>query len=134
MKDKIMEQMFLIKGNPIPLARPRFGRDHIYDSQKKEKYAYALQLRAQMKDKPLFEGPLLLTVEFGIKIPQKDHKKNSHPCIKRPDLSNLIKFIEDAALGILYKDDCIITEIRASKVCAIEPYTKLILSALLPSH
>jgi Holliday junction resolvase RusA-like endonuclease len=44
--------------------------------------------------------------------------------IARPDLSNLIKFIEDIAIGILYGDDSIIAEIYARKCYDATPRTE----------
>jgi Holliday junction resolvase RusA-like endonuclease len=134
----LMKKTFIIKGIPIPLARPRFSAKNgkngvlVYDSQKEEKFFYGIQLKNQMADSPMFCGALRMEVEFGMKMPKIcskgiDRTTINHPCIKRPDLSNLIKFIEDAAIGILYMDDCIITEISAKKIYVLEPYTKVTL-------
>lgn len=61
-------------------------------------------------------------------IPKKLSKKNRMlvvgiPHSKRPDLTNLIKFTEDALNGVLWEDDSIIYEIYAKKVYGETPKT-----------
>lgn len=61
------------------------------------------------------------SVVFRMPIPKATSNKRKiamemKPHIKKPDLSNLIKMIEDRAIGILYKDDNLISEINAKKV------------------
>ena len=46
---------------------------------------------------------------------------------KRPDLSNLIKYLEDAAQGILFADDATITTINARKIYDMNPRTEFYL-------
>jgi Holliday junction resolvase RusA-like endonuclease len=123
---------FIIPGDPIPLARPRLGKGHVYDSQAELKLVVGWELRNQqweMETLGFDDGPLKISFEFGMRMPKMSVKKKlgiiDRPHIKRPDLSNLIKFYEDAALGILYKDDSIIAEISAKKIYVEEPYTKM---------
>ena len=52
------------------------------------------------------------------------------PHYSRPDLSNLIKFIEDVATGILYKDDCIIAELVSYKHYDTNPRTEFMITPL----
>ena len=68
----------------------------------------------------LYSGPLLLDVTFYFPMPVSLKKKWEAmlhtPNFYRPDLSNLIKYIEDVCTGLIYEDDCLITEIRAKKL------------------
>ena len=48
----------------------------------------------------------------------------------KPDLSNLIKFVEDLANGIIYKDDSQISCITACKVYSQYPRTEFTISSL----
>lgn len=61
--------------------------------------------------------PISLIVDFYFKHPIGTSKKNQFKKlhIKKPDLSNLIKFIEDAFIGILFEDDRTIAHIQAYK-------------------
>ncbi len=109
-----------LTGDPIPLNRPRMGRGRLFDGQKQQRLVTGITFTQQHKDKPLFEGPLLMIIEFYVAYPvhaSKAQRKELYlkPVDKKPDLSNLIKYIEDVATSILYKDDCTITTIKAAK-------------------
>lgn len=114
-----MGMKYIIPGNPIPLARARHGNRRTWDSQKAIKFGWGVQLQNQHNEKKFYTGPLLLDINFYFEIP-KTHKKkydllsNSY-FLQRPDLSNLIKFVEDVATGILYQDDCTICSINTNK-------------------
>ena len=62
----------------------------------------------------MFEGPIAMSIIFRFKRP-KSAKKRPYPSVK-PDLSNLTKLLEDAANGILYKDDSAICQSYVQKV------------------
>ncbi len=117
-------RVYVLKGNPTPLARARFAHNHVYDSQKNIKLVTGISLRNQHNDLPPYEGPLALYATFYFPIPIK-YKKTVHagqPYKSIPDLSNLVKFIEDVCQDTnLFKNDSQITIISASKVYDNEP-------------
>lgn len=120
---------YIIIGNPIPLQRVRFVNRHCWDSQKALKTKIGIELESQHGDLPLYEGPLKLLIHFYFSGPKsqpvtKRHALNEKSHIYRPDLSNLIKFIEDIAIGRLYHDDCLIAEIIARKCYSDVPRTE----------
>ena len=123
---------YIIIGTPIPLARPRFNGRKIYDSQKHKKLVAGINLRHQHDNKPLYEGDLHLDVKFYLKIASK--KKISiledtyH--VYKPDLSNLLKFIEDVCTGIIYKDDSLICSVYAIKKYSSIPRTEFEIKVL----
>lgn len=125
-----MNNIITIRGNPIPLARPRFGKGHVYDSQKVEKLWYQCEMRRQTKLWCDFPLRMELIFEFPmVGIPKcRQSLYLGKPHMKRPDLSNLVKFVEDAALGVLYSDDSLIVEIMAIKRYAIEGKTTIVLT------
>ena len=108
---------YVILGKPIPLARARHSNGHVYDSQTHEKLRAGLYLQNQHGNKPMFEGPIHFEIIFYFE-PTKRKRLIMHgiPHIFKPDTSNLVKFYEDVATGILYKDDCIISSITARKL------------------
>lgn len=129
-----MKYSYQVLGVPVPLARPRFSRNGIYDSQVSLKKEFVSRIQEDLPSIPL-EGPLSLEVTFYFAIPAfygkvKRAEFQSAPCPKKPDLSNLIKFVEDSLNGILYKDDSQITSITASKLYADVPRTVITLSVL----
>jgi Holliday junction resolvase RusA-like endonuclease len=116
---------YVLHGRPVPLNRPRFARGRIYDSQKKLKERDQFYLRLY-KPQLIVKRPVALEAVFYFKLPKRFKQTDMlHYC--RPDLSNLIKYIEDMAMGILYNDDCIIARIRAEKRYDSEPRTEFMI-------
>jgi len=122
-----MTKSYVIKGKPVPLARPRFVGKHVYDEQKQEKILFGWELRAQ---NPSFEVcEIRMEIEFCMPICGCSKKQTAEmvgrPHGKRPDLDNLIKFVLDASLGILFEDDSLVSEIVARKVYMLIPCTRI---------
>lgn len=118
---------YVVHGDPVPLARPRFVVDQpptmdlriknpakarVYDSQKGIKADIAWDLKKQHGKEPKFEGPLYIEFRFYLK---GENSWNYGWHATRPDLSNLIKMYEDVGSGILYHDDAQISSIKATK-------------------
>jgi len=116
---------YVVEGKPIPLARPRFGRGRCWDEQKLTKVVFGIHLVKQHDSHPFFEGPLQLLVKFFMPIPKRARNKDGKPHYIKPDLSNLIKFVEDVGSGILYEDDSVITSIKAEKIYSKKPRTEI---------
>jgi len=72
-------------------------------------------IKNQHKGDPLYKGPLHFHITFFMKIPKYLSKKDLSWHLKKPDLSNMIKFYEDICSGILYADDKQIVQISAEK-------------------
>lgn len=111
-------QTFIIQGNPRGQGRPRAtvrGRHAaVYEDSKDTQYKQnlAAQVVAQ-KPEYIQDGPITLSVSFF--MPRPKYHYNSKGAIKerfqaarptgKPDLSNLIKGVEDALNGIVWADD-----------------------------
>ena len=129
---------YIIMGVPIAWARPGRARHGMaYDTQKSEKTEYGWHLKAEHGADELFSGAVHMDVVFFMPITRSaaqnkiKFERDGKPHIFVPDLSNLIKFIEDAASNdILYHDDCIIASISARKVWDLVPRTELTLRQL----
>lgn len=109
-------------GEPTPLQRHRTGKGHEYDPQKREKAQFRMELKSQMPKVPL-TGPLSLVVVFRMTRPAyhytakglvKEKYRDAVPT-GRPDTSNLLKYVEDALNGVVWKDDSLLVDIVASK-------------------
>lgn len=134
-----MEREYIVNGDPIPLARARFGSSkgvkRVWDSQKQLKLVAQLSLKEQHGNEPLLKGPLLLDVTFVMEIPRswsqkkKDEQVGKYHSFK-PDASNLLKFIEDIATGIIYHDDALIAHVIAKKVYGDQPRTIMIVKEI----
>lgn len=112
--------LYCIPGDPLPLARARYGNGRVYDSQKQLKVHWGIVLQHQHQDREFYKGALSLEVTFYFKYPKSTANKYIKQSIihhhVKPDLSNLIKFIEDVAQGILYQNDSRISVIQAQKL------------------
>jgi len=122
-----------LDGVPTPLKRHRscilHNRVHSYDSQKDVKKTALKCAQKQIPENfQIFDEPIEMLIEFHMPIPQSLSQKkklqlHQTPHEKKPDLSNLIKFVEDTFNGYIYKDDSQIVNIFASKLYSNEPKT-----------
>jgi len=62
----------------------------------------------------LYEGPVLLVIDFYFQRPKSLPKKVQHH-LKKPDLSKLIRSIEDSLTNVIWCDDSQVIEVRATK-------------------
>lgn len=104
---------FTIPGHPVPQGRPRFYRRGkfvgTYDPAESASFKNRVALFAkQAQPKPL-DGAVSVTATFYLKRPKSMMGKKwldmPEPCIKRPDIDNLIKAILDGCNGVLWHDD-----------------------------
>lgn len=119
---------YIIPRQPVPLRRGRVNYQVgvVYDDQKEHKNNVRLLLRKQHGSAPMFKGPLKLAVTFY--FGRLDPQDFYHTYI--PDLSNLIKMVEDIGTGILYEDDCLIAEITAVKCYSTSSRTEFTITEL----
>lgn len=123
---------FEIIGKPIPLQRHRHYKDKCWDPQKKEKRLFKELFKIQTKlfTKGCFPAysALKMRVEYHMPIPKSYSKRRALETLKKlhtntPDLSNLIKFTEDALNEVAWHDDSLICEIEAVKLYSKEAKT-----------
>lgn len=110
----------VLLGEPVAWARTRLGQRGILFTPKKQRNnGVALKLLAQqeMLGRQPLTGPLQLDVHAEFRIPQSFSKAKRQAAIlgelrptKKPDLSNIIKQIEDAFNGIVFVDDAQIVQ------------------------
>lgn len=129
--------IYFLSGKPIPLARPRLGKTHTYDSQSQIKEALSMEILAQ-RPRPFIitKRPLQLVVTFFMPFPQSWSKIKKgllvdKPHITRPDIDNCIKMLADVCNGLLYADDSQISSIHARKIWAYDGKTEFQLVEIL---
>jgi len=131
-----------IPGEPIGKGRHKLGNGHAYTPKKTRRWEEmaAWEARRQYKGKPL-EGPVGLTVvaEFGIPASWPKWKREkaedgmvAH--IVKPDGSNVLKAVEDALQGIVFRDDCQIASEMIDKWYGREPGVTLEVRAMDALH
>lgn len=118
-----------IPGRPVAKGRPRFNRKTgavitPRTTRDFEKWI-AMNARVNLGDFEPLGGPVHLRLEFLFprpKAPPKSHVLHKHPgrawLASRPDLSNIVKGVEDALNGIAYLDDSQIVSLVALKYYA----------------
>jgi Holliday junction resolvase RusA-like endonuclease len=95
-------------------------RTIIVDANKKAapwKQEVAQTARSQY-DGPLIEAPILLSCYFQFMRPKSHYRtgKNAHLLrdsapvyhLQKPDVTKLVRGVEDALTGVIYRDDCLI--------------------------
>lgn len=127
---KVIFMKITIPGNPIPKARARVTRKGFaFDPQEKQKKQVCKILEQSVreyyeKNENRKEGYKLAHCKafevnwyFHMPIPKSFNLRKKNACkwgfiehISKPDRSNLEKFYEDCANGILWKDDSQITK------------------------
>jgi len=131
--------VYEIPGDPIALQRHRHSGKRCYDPQKKAKQAHQWHIKSAINGLFPAHSAIKLVVEYHMPIPKSYSKKKALECLlgphtKKPDLSNLLKFTEDAFNGILWEDDSIITEIETRKFYTREPKTVFKIEAVAQKY
>ncbi len=132
-----VSRKYIINDTPMPLKRARVTNKRVYDSQKQVKLMIGLGLRNQHLEEKPYDGVLHFDVDFFFKLPALRSKKNIltdqlyHNY--KPDLSNLLKMIEDICVDSnIIRDDCLISSVYCRKLYALEgePRTEFIITKI----
>ena len=120
---------FKVDANPVGKQRARYVKRgnfvQTYTPDKTRNYESLIKeaaIEAMGSSEPL-ETPVTLYLYIRAPIPKSLPKKRIEAClnglekpIKKPDASNVLKSVEDAMNGVVYKDDSQIVNIHVSKV------------------
>jgi Holliday junction resolvase RusA-like endonuclease len=111
-------RQYIIPVRPVVWKRPGLNGSQFFDQQKHEKISTGLYLQREHGDEPMWTGPIKIEIAFHLPLPHgmSIGKNQGKWHIKRPDLDNLMKFILDAATGILWQDDSIVCWIEKRKL------------------
>ena len=123
----------VLLGDPVPWARAGGGRSRkLFTPTRQRNNAAALRMAAQEAMKlPPFDEPVKLELLAEIAIPRSWSKRKQAEALagyltrirpaSKPDLSNIVKQVEDALNSIVYRDDALIVDVHASKVYGAQP-------------
>jgi Holliday junction resolvase RusA-like endonuclease len=120
---------FKVDADPVGKQRARYAKRgnfvQTYTPDKTRNYEALIKeaaIEAMGSSEPL-ETPVTLYLYIRAPIPKSLPKKRIEAClnglekpIKKPDASNVLKSIEDAMNGVVYKDDSQIVNIHVAKV------------------
>lgn len=133
---------FEVPGSPIGQGRPKFstinGHAKAYDPEKSRNYkAYVKLLATQaMREQgfTMIEGPCCLDILAFFEVPKSKSKKFKERALmgierptKKPDLSNIVKGIEDALNGLVYRDDSSLVYLSCTKYYSDIPRVEVII-------
>jgi len=129
---------YVIENEPIAWKRvaPRYSARSMYDTQKPIKMVLGAQIQEQHAGKPLYKGPLELTITFYMKLPQINLPKKEKLLSEKwhsikPDSSNMLKLIEDICKSVLFHDDAQIAVHHIFKMYDTNPRTEFTIRELL---
>lgn len=132
----IKSKVYVVQGKPVPLNRPRMGEHGVYDSQKAVKTRIIAELQLQKDKDATLCGMLHMHMDFYMQLPKtkshRNHLMQQKYHVYKPDLSNLIKMIEDVCVDLrIIEDDCLIASITARKLYGEQPRTEFYFSSLM---
>ena len=126
-----MKARFEIPGKGKGKERPQFGGGHAYTPKQTVEYeswvriCYLEQCRGIYFEKGV---PVAMDIDIYQKIPKSVSKKKHDAMMcgeirptTRPDVSNVLKSIEDGLNSVAYYDDSQITELRVFRYYSDEP-------------
>ena len=136
----------VVLGEPKAQARHRSfqmkGTDFIsnYDPSKSKKGSFASVLQSEAPEEPL-EGPLMLELNFFMGRPKSHYGSGKNANVVkasapewhtgRPDIDNLVKFVQDALNKIYWRDDSLICQVSTKKLYSEKPRTEITITKLL---
>lgn len=121
-----------IEGIPVPWrAHAGYGR-RAYNPRAGEKEFYQFHIKRQYLHNNPIDIAVSILAYYCLPIPQSISKKERENIlagrvkhIKRPDIDNLNKFLNDCIKGIVIKDDSQVVEMKSHKVYGEKPKTKV---------
>lgn len=126
----------VIPGEPMGKARPRMTRTgFVYTPKKTVNYEILIKELFIIKypDFQPLEGPVRMSLSAWLKIPKTSKKKveamesgEIRPT-KKPDMSNILKSVEDALNNLAYHDDKQIVELEIEKRYSTRPRIELVI-------
>lgn len=115
---------YIILGHPAVYIKAKVEGRQEWTSQKQEALRYKRTLEIQHLDRPLYTGTLEMTVNFYIGMQKRCASLHNNPHHIKPTLVSLIEFIDHAARGVLFDNECIIATVNAKKFFSTQPRTE----------
>ena len=140
----MLHVMFNVDCNPVGKQRPRFRRVgnfvRTYSPKPTTDFESLIKSRAEqaMGGMEPLETPVALYCYVRLPIPQSYSKKRLQACLdgserpKKPDLDNVVKAVQDALNGVIYKDDVQIVSLHATKKYDKVPGVEILVKEELP--
>ena len=127
----------VIPGEPVAQGRPRATRQgRVYDPETSRNYkAYVRYCALDNKPEKPLDNPLNVNIKAYFGIPKSKTKKWKESALKgdvvptkKPDLSNIVKIVEDSLNGVWWRDDSLIVKLSAEKEYSDVPRVEVTVS------
>ena len=135
---------FIIPGQPVAKARPRFTKNgHAYTPKKTEQYEARVAAIAHqcMNGDELLAGAVQLNIDAYFEIPgswpkwkQEMARQNMLWHTTKPDRDNVEKSIKDGLNGVVWRDDSQVVEGRVRKLYSHTPRVSVRVQPLPGAH
>lgn len=127
---------YIIKGNPVSLMKPKNFNLQYWDSLSTTKHKVIKQLEEQNAHLKLYTHPVHLDLNFYFEQPHSPLKPyNPHGFnSSKPDITDLIRFVENIATNFILKHPNLIVSISSSKKYSDVPRTEIVITELNESH
>lgn len=129
------------RGQGRPRAAVRGSHASVYKATPDRKYEDSIRKAAAkiMDGRDPLEGPVSLSLRFRLPIPKSYNKRvrasmlaGETPPTTKPDLSNMVKAIEDALNGVAFVDDSQVVRSFQTKIYAEQPGVDVRIEAFAP--
>lgn len=127
---------YILKGEPIPISKIKnSSTQRIWNTQKSDKFSWSMQLANQHEGNDIFTGPVHLDVFFYMMPPDYAVAKKKGIISGKynyylPLLSSFIRFLEEAAVGVLWNDPCLLSSLKSFKMYDENPRTEFTITKL----
>lgn len=130
---------FFVPGPTVPYARSGGNGRIRFTPAPQRNFMNLVKTAAAdaMADQPLLTGPLALTLRADFVRPASWSRKKAAATVWRtskPDISNIVKIVEDAMNGVVFADDSQIVQITAQKRYAEKPGIVVTVQTLEPEE
>lgn len=140
----MLHVMFNVDCNPVGKQRPKFRKigNFVQTYTPKKTVDFEQQVRKAAEKamggmEPL-ETPVALYCYVRLLPGRSFPKKRLEACLngferpKKPDLDNVVKAVQDALNGVIYKDDAQIVSLHATKKYDMNPGIEILVKEELP--
>jgi crossover junction endodeoxyribonuclease RusA len=116
---QIARLSFHVPGKPAPQGSKRHvGRGILVESSKELgpwRERVALVAHSAMGGRSLLAGAVTVGLDFVLPRPKSAPKRSTPHAVKRPDVDKLARACLDAITGIVFGDDSVVIDLRATK-------------------
>lgn len=136
-----------VDGDPVAKARPRIGMIHgramAFTPAHTKKYENHIRMAASQAMTGLipFDEPLSVVMTALLPIPASWSQKKQKLALMghirpatRPDIDNYLKSALDGLNGIVFRDDCLVVQVKATKSYSDKPRLLIQISQMKPEE